>query len=486
MEEKIIKKLKEFIKDNPPLDKEGKPKWWSKIEWEENLSKEIPNWKDLLKSVDVWKEIRGVRPRRDYDDLLTVILKYAPPEILKEYLTSDDLEEREVAYKILTQDNGEKLTSSFWKLLDYDTKIWLISKIFEEVITIKRPYLRFLKELEELLYEPDYFFERLRRRYKFAPWVQPHIITLAFIYAVLYEYEKLNILHPLWIKLKATIEKSNDLVSMKKIEEIEHKTERKARLIIDKLKALFPVFQYIFQYKYPSVSKNVLFDPSLLLDSEKARKVFSFMKEYYGDFNFFIPASFYNILKENINLNKIARFFEQERSISSWELLKLLEEHERYYTIFEIPKEFYKEKYWYFYESLREEVEDKILLEILFEEWVFLQEFSWIVAKSKKTFEKFKEAGAVVIEISKNALDTIIEKLSRYKLNKRDDEALSTIEKLRGLGKWIAHGGITVIGASFINPMLGTLLGYIIGEGLFVLIDPQEIMVLKKDNGGLK
>ena len=479
MNRELINKLKKFIKENPPLDENGKPEWWSESSWEENLSKEIPNWKDILKSPDVWKEIRGVRPRRDYDDLLAVILQYAPPEILKEYLTSDDPEERKVAYKILTQDNGQRLTSRFWKLLDYDTKIWIISKIFKETID-KSIYLGFLRDLEYLLYDPDYFLERLRRRYKVASWVYPHIITLAFIGAILYEYEGIDTSHPLWIKLKAIIEESNDLASMRKIEEIERKIEKKIQLINDKLKVLFPALQYIYQHEYPSVSKNVLFDPSLLLDSEKARKVFSFMKEYYEDFNFFIPASFYNILRENLNkIVKIVEFFNQERNISPRELLRMLEEHRRYYKIFEIPERFYYEKYRYFYENLREEVEDRILAEILFEEWVFLQEFSWIVAKSKKTFEKFKEAGAVAIEISKNAFDKIIEKLARHKLNKKDDEILSTAEKLRGLGKWIAHGGITVISASVIDPIWAAAIGYLSSELVFVMIDPEDYLSLE-------
>ena len=429
MNRELINKLKEFIRENPPLNEYGEPKWWSENDWEKNLNKKIPNWRDILKKPDVWKEIRGVRPRRDYDDLLAVILQYAPPEILKEYLTSDDPEERKVAYKILTQDNGQRLTSRFWKLLNYDTRIWLISKIFEE--TIIKPY-----------YHP---FE-----------------------VILHEYEELNIYHPLWIKLKAIIERSNDLTSMRKIEEIERKIERKVQLIDDKLKILFPTLQYICQHKYLSMSKNVLFDPSLLLDSEKARKVFDFMKKYYEDFNFFVPVSFYDILRENKDLDKIARFFEQERNISSRELFGMLKEHRRYYKIFEIPERFYYKKYGYFYENLRKEVEDEILAEILFEEWVFLQEFSWIVAKSKKTFEKFKEAGAVAIEFSEKAVDKII----RRTLKKKDDDFITIFDKLRALGKWIA---VSLTAATpFLSPRFASLV--IFGTEAFLILDPEDIL----------
>jgi len=36
-----------------------------------------------LKDEDVWEEIRKIRPRSDYDDLLRVILAFAPDKVLK-------------------------------------------------------------------------------------------------------------------------------------------------------------------------------------------------------------------------------------------------------------------------------------------------------------------------------------------------------------------------------------------------------------------
>lgn len=468
MKKEIIIKLKEFIKENPPLDKEGKPEWWSESRWEENLSKEIPNWKDVLKSVDIWKEIKWVKPRRDYDDLLEVILEYAPLEILKEYLTSDDSEERGIAYRILIEDDARKLTTDFWKLLNENAKIWLISKISEEVL--ERPYPRFWRDLDILIHDPEYFFERLRRKHKIVPGIYQYIISLAFTEEVF--YEELNILHPLWIKLKATIEEANDLSSMKRIEEFERKFRERIQRIIDKLKIIFP----ILQYQYPIVSNNILFDSSLLLDADKAKKAFSFMREYYKDFNFFIPSSFYHALKGENRLYKIARFFELEKEISPQVLLGMLEEHKEYYTIFEIPKELYQEKYWHFYKSLREEVEDRDLIEILFEEWVFLQEFSWIVAKSKKSFEKFKEAGAITIEFSQKATDKIIRKT----LKKKDNDFINTFERLRALGKWIAVGGSSA--TSLMNSIAGALVGF--STGIFLLLDPEDYPLLKGAENG--
>lgn len=475
-----IEKLKEFIKNNPPLDENGKPQWWNTRTWTEQLDKLLPNWRDFLKKPKIWKEIKGIKPRKNYEDLLKVILKYAPDRILVEYLNSSDGEERRSAYNVLIEDDGGRLTSNLWKLLDENTKSWLISKIVDEVKD--RHHRRFLEELEILLHDPEYFLERIRHK-RYFPWVYSYMIPLAIAEIAL--YEKMDILHPLWLKLKATVEQANDLFSMKKLEEYEQKFKEKFQRIIEKLN---PLWQLVIHREYPFVSKNVMLDPSLLFDYEKAKKAFSFMRVYSKEFNFFISHSFYDFLKEYRESNKwyvIAEFFGSEKEISPGKLLELIDEHRKYFTFFETPKEPYKEKYSDFYENLHKEVEDKELVEMLFEEWIFLQEFSWIVAKTKRTFEKFKEAGAAVLEVSKKALDKFINKIARHKLNKKDDEILSTIEKFRGLGKWIAHGGITAAGATLPSPIAGALITYLLSEGFFVLIDPEEILEVLSDGDGV-
>ena len=457
---KIIWKLKKFIEENPPLDEEGKPKCWSESNWEENLTKEIPNWMNILKNINIWKEIKGVKPKRNYDCLLNVILQYAPPEILKDYLTSDNPEERKSAYRILIEDNAKRLTVALWQLLNTDTKIWLISKISDEVL--KRSYPRFLENLHIFIHHPEYFFERLRRRYKIVPLIYQHVISLAFIEAIF--NEELKTLHPLWLKLKATVEEASDLSSWKRIEEIEHNFKERIQRIAEKVKSIFSIFEH--QYVFPS--KNVLFDPSLLLDYKKAQKALNFMKEYREEFNFFISSSFINALKSD-RWHNIARFFECAEDIPPQKIVGMLEEYSQYYTLFEAPKYIYyvyKEKYRYFLNNLYRKIEDWNLVRILFEEWIFLQEYSWIVAKSKKTFEKFKEAGAITIEFSEKAIDKIVKRT----LKKKNDEFVNTFDKLRALGKWIAVGGASA--TSFMNPYIATLVGF--SAGIFLLLDPED------------
>lgn len=242
----------------------------------------------------------------------------------------------------------------------------MISKISEKVF--ERPYPRFLKELDILIHAPEHFFERMKSHL----WVYPYIFPLALAGIAFYGNE--NILHPLWIKLKATIEAANDSTSVKRIEEIESKFKESVQWTIDKLKSIFPILQR--QYPYVSyISKNILFDPSLIIDYEKAKEVFNFMRKNYKEFNFFISSSFYNALKEKSRLQEIARFFEYEKEISPRKLLKMLKEYKRYYTLFKIPREIYQKKYEDFYENLRRELKNQDLVESSLKSGCFSKNF---------------------------------------------------------------------------------------------------------------
>ena len=245
---------------------------------------------------------------------------------------------------------------------------------------------------------------------------------------------------------------------------------------------------------------NVHLDSSLLLDYEKAKRAFNFMREYRKDSSFFVSRSFYKFLLKYGKSNKWyehAKFFDHKRETHPKEILELMNEHREYLSFFEIPERIFQKKYAYFYKKkLYEEVGDRKLIEVLFEEWVSLQELSWIVAKSKKTFEKFKEAGATVIKISQMAFDKMIiwidrnkyvEKFARHKhkLEIPSDKIIPIGKKLRGLGKWITHSSIIMKSAYFQDFELGALAGYMIGKGFFVLIDIENIQqeIIHNDSG---
>jgi hypothetical protein len=450
-----IKKLENFIKNNPPVNT-----FWSSSDWKEKLFESIPGWKELLENPEVWKKIKGINPRRYYDSLLEVILPYAPDSILIEYLKSPDEIERKEGFGVLIKDNGRRLTADFWKSLDEDMRICIISNIIGK---IQERGPKFVRDLDIFLHDPQHFFERLERR-EYLQYTFPNLFPFAL--AELVFYEDIDS-YSLWVNLKATVKQCNDLLSMKKIEEYEQKIKDKFQRIIELLKPC----------QHPFVSKNVMFDPSILLDSEKAQKTFNFMRENSKEFNFFISRQFYNFLKEYGENHKqmITGFFGYEKEISPGKLLGMIEEHGEYFTFFEVPNEVYVKKYSYFYENLLTEVENKQLIKILFEEWVFLQEFSWIVAKSKNIFEKFKESGAVVVEFSEKAVDKIVKKT----LKKQDDDFITTFDRLSALGKWIAVGGSSA--TSFLSPSVGTLIGF--STGIFLLLDPDDAFGMEAKNG---
>lgn len=106
---------------------------------------------------------------------------------------------------------------------------------------------------------------------------------------------------------------------------------------------------------------------------------------------------------------------------------------------------------------------DEDIINILFEEWVFLNESSWIVSRIKQPFTKFMNIGGSSIQFSKRATDTIIRKT----LKKTDDELLSKVDRLRTFGKWVAVGGPPVL--SFIDPLFSLTS---LPAGFFLLFDP--------------
>lgn len=142
---------------------------------------------------------------------------------------------------------------------------------------------------------------------------------------------------------------------------------------------------------------------------------------------------------------------------------QIIDENRRYLVLFTMPQ-YYTKKYPEFHMNLSNAVENSLLTNILFEEWIFLQEYSTIVAKSKKTFEKFKEAGAIAIEYSKKTLEIVI----RRTLKKGKNDPLNKADKLRALGKWIGVG--LSASTAFMVPAYAAVL--VAGTGVFSLIDP--------------
>jgi len=219
---------------------------------------------------------------------------------------------------------------------------------------------------------------------------------------------------------------------------------------------------------------NVMIDPSLVVARRTIDKTFDLVKEHHKtqNFKFYLPKTFQSLVVEDKlrQESPTFKFFLQNTYPTELTIVKtLIKEHSDIIATFEFAPE-HKEKYKEFFESLLEESRfwreylDEHTLNILFEEWVFLQEYSMIVSRIKRTFNKFIDAGAVCLQFGRKTFEILVRKT----LKKRDDELITNVDKLRAFGKWIAVGGPATL--SFFNPTVSAF-GSLIG-GYFLLFDP--------------
>jgi hypothetical protein len=130
--EEYVKEIKDIIyliQNNPP---DG-TLYWLDSQWEKEFDKEIQNWRDLLKDSKMWEDISGIKPRKSFWSLLSLMLQYAPDDVLKNYLNSLDIDESSSAYYVLFDKDGKRLNPALWELLDKDSKLKIISGSINEI-----------------------------------------------------------------------------------------------------------------------------------------------------------------------------------------------------------------------------------------------------------------------------------------------------------------------------------------------------------------
>ena len=190
------------------------------------------------------------------------------------------------------------------------------------------------------------------------------------------------------------------------------------------------------------------------------------------NFKFHLPKTFQLLIhKDNLRQESPTfKFFQQNAYPAELSSVKtLIKKHSDIIEPFECAPE-HKEKYKEFFESLLEESRfwreylDERTLNILFEEWVFLQEYSLVVSRIKRTFNRFINAGAVCLQFGRKTFGTLVRKT----LKKKEGELIAGVDKLRAFGKWIAVGGSAVL--PFFNPTISAF-GSLVG-GYFLLFDP--------------
>lgn len=226
-------------------------------------------------------------------------------------------------------------------------------------------------------------------------------------------------------------------------------------------------------------ANNVLIDPSLILVRNSITNTFNLIRESSNigeKFRFYYPRSFQRLIRKEEPYERISgvKFFLHGAYHSDIrELNTLMKEFSNIIYEF-VPSLEQTERYGHVYEMLSEELEyrgelaDLELLDILFEEWIFLQEYSWVVSRIKKPFNRLTASGAICIQFGRRTVDI----LTNRTLRREHDEFISIVDRLRAFGKWIAVGGATAASRLIIPDWTGiTVPGMI---GIMLLIDPEK------------
>ncbi|MEM2919028.1 MAG: hypothetical protein QXY62_05985 [Candidatus Altiarchaeota archaeon] len=224
---------------------------------------------------------------------------------------------------------------------------------------------------------------------------------------------------------------------------------------------------------------NIKLAPSLIVARRTSEKTFDFISQSNNTLNFYIPETFLNLILNDILhiRHPVFRFFVEKAYPEDLRFIKaLIEKNNEKINSFKIQKE-YQHKYETFIRSLKmilaeqfrfsyEEESIYKILNILLEEWIFLNEKSILISRLRKTFRIFNDAGAVCIQFGKKTVDMAI----RRTLKKKENELIDKIDKLRAIAKWIAVGGLSL------EPLFETI-HQVVGSGIlgfFLLFAPEN------------
>ena len=136
--------LIDFIKNNPP-------KYWSSDMWEINLTRSIPNWRDIItdayKDPLEWKQIENIRPKRDYDNLCSILVRSIGLELAKKWFYSDVDDQKSAVIRGRRRGWLEE-NIHLWSEFDSNMKREVLTKTFDQ--SPGEPF-ELLKELSEAL-----------------------------------------------------------------------------------------------------------------------------------------------------------------------------------------------------------------------------------------------------------------------------------------------------------------------------------------------
>lgn len=203
----------------------------------------------------------------------------------------------------------------------------------------------------------------------------------------------------------------------------------------------------------------IMLDPSLLLSRRTAQESMQILSEARG--RIVVPRTMLRLAESPYDAERLWRFYGIQRREERMDLPASLFGR---IAEFAAPESVSPEDEagtalrW---PSWRSPVAD-----VLHEEWAFLNHHSWIVSRIKRPFAYFIKAGAVSVEAGRRAFDQQAARVLRKELG---PTGLSTLQRLRAVGKWAAAGGPSAL-VLLHNAGLGVLLGA--AARMFLLYDP--------------
>lgn len=223
---------------------------------------------------------------------------------------------------------------------------------------------------------------------------------------------------------------------------------------------------------------SIMIDPSLILAANSAANTFALVEQFSSEadgFRFYYPSSLQKLTSQDRFDAKSpsCTFFLQNAHPS--DPLRLSESIDALSSVlrpFELQPE-YIDRYVGTHKGLTEELDyrgelhEEELRDVLFEEFVFLQEQSFVVSRIKKPFNRFISAGVVCVHFGGRAVDDLVRRTPHVV---RQGEPIRDVDRLKAFGKWIAVGGLSA--TRLIEPaMTGVLVSMALAY--FALFDPE-------------
>jgi hypothetical protein len=206
----------------------------------------------------------------------------------------------------------------------------------------------------------------------------------------------------------------------------------------------------------------VMLDPSLVVEPRALNRTLSEISALQASgLEFFFPRSFAT-LDEQVDrrAHELPQFFRPGKGVGLSASRLAMELESAGVHQWDAPTRWASLEFGSFRDDLARGVPDTFVAEILFEEWLFLTQESWLVSRIKAPFKALARAGELGVEV--------LNPLVRRTLKRDASHVVDTADRLRALSKWMAVGGPVVAG--LLNPIAGAIVTPIAGG--FLLLDP--------------